>query len=168
MGIVKDFAARFVFYLTGNLCKRMLHGMSSYERDYETSMAAKEAALRKIEQINVEVDGLDERIRALETLIRADYPHKGRLVVDKDIMPAQALVNVVQPRVTQRVRGLLAAADGPLTCGEIHDRLKQLGLNLHAKSNPWALIHGICRRLVEQQFAREVGKGGRKAWVIAK
>jgi len=131
-------------------------------------MAAKEAALRRIEQINVEIDGLDARIGALETLIRADYPHKGKRVLDKGTTPVQALVNVLQPKVTERVRGLLTAANGPLTCGEIHDELKQLGLDLQPKSNPWALIHGICRRLVDQQFAREVDKGGRKAWVLAK
>lgn len=131
-------------------------------------MAAKEAALRKIEEINVEINGLDERIRALETLIRADHPHKGKQVLDKDTTPVQALVNVVKPRVTERVRGLLTAANGPLTSGEIHDRLKQLGWDLPPKSNPWALIHGICRRLVEQQRAREVDKNGRKAWVISK
>jgi hypothetical protein len=142
--------------------------MSSYEKDYEATMAAKEAALRKIDQLNVEIDGLDERIRALETLIRADYPHKGKQVLDRDTTPAQAIVNVVQPRSTERVRGLLTAASGPLTSGEIHERLKQLGLDLYPQSNPWALIHGICRRLVDQQFAREVEKDGRKAWVLAK
>lgn len=132
-------------------------------------MAAKEAALRKIEQINVEIDGLNERIRALETLIRADYPtQRGKLVLKMDATATEVQVNFMQPRVTERVRGLLMAAGGPLTCGELHERLRQSGLDLHAKSNPWALIHGICRRLVDQQFAREVDKDGRKAWVIAK
>jgi|SRR5579872_2054820 hypothetical protein len=142
--------------------------MNNYEKDYADTMAAKEAALRKVEQINVEINALDERIRALETLIRADYPHKGRLVLDQSTTVALSIVNVLQPRATDRVRGLLMATNGPLTSGEIHEKLKLLGLDIGEKANPWALIHGICRRLVDQGFAREVEKDGRKAWVLAK
>ena len=142
--------------------------MKTYEKDYEETMAAKEAALRKAEQINFEINVLDERIRALETLIRADNPHKGRLVLDQHTTVAQALVNVLQPKATDQVRGLLMATSGPLTSGEIHEKLKLLGVDIGEKANPWALIHGICRRLVDQGFAREVEKDGRKAWVLAK
>jgi len=135
--------------------------VKSYEKDYADTMAEIEAVLRKL-------DALQTRANALKTLIQADYPHKGKQVVDKDMTPAQALVNVAEPRVTERVRGILTAWGGPLTCGEIHDRLKLTGMDLHAKSNPWALIHGICRRLVDQSFAREVDKDGRKAWMLTK
>jgi hypothetical protein len=135
--------------------------MNSYEKDYEVTMASLDTLYRQIES-------LEERKRALETLIRGAYPHKGKLVLDQNTTPVQGLVNVFQPRVTERVKGLLMASAGPLTCGEIYEQLKQLGITIGAKSNPWALIHGICRRLVEQKFAREVDKDGRKAWVLAK
>jgi len=82
-------------------------------------------------------------------------------------MKARMTVAVVKPTVTERVRHLLSVVDGPLTSGEIHEKLKQLGVQLAEKANPWALIHGICRRLVDQGFAREVDKDGRKAWVLA-
>jgi len=142
--------------------------VNTYEKDYEATMAAKGAALQKIEQISTEVDALDERLHALETLIRADYPHKGKLALDKDVTPIQALVNVVQPKTTERVRGILTAAGAPLTVAEICDRLKRDGLDLGTRSNPWAFVHTICRRLVEQGFAREGQKGSRKAWIAAK
>ena len=142
--------------------------MKSYEQDYEATSTALEAALHKRDQIDIEIKSLQERIHALETLIRADYPHKGRIVIDGNTTPAQAIVNLIQPTVTERVRGLLMASKVPLTSGEINDQLARLGENLSARSNPWALIHGICRRLVDQQFAREVEKDGRKAWVLAK
>jgi hypothetical protein len=141
--------------------------MKSYEEDYERTMAAIESALHKREQLDTEIHSLEERVRALEVLIRADYPHKGRLVLDQNTTVASALVNVAQPTLTERVRGLLRASSVPLTSGEIHERLRDLGDDLSPRSNPWALIHGICRRLVDQKFAREVDKDGRKAWVIA-
>jgi hypothetical protein len=142
--------------------------MKSYEKDYEETMAALETALHKRDKIDVEIQSLGERVKALETLIRADYPHKGRHVIDQNTTPAQAIVNLIQPTVTERVRGLLIAANVPLTSAEIYEKLKQVGETLNPKTNPWALIHGICRRLVDQQFAREVEKDGRKAWVVAK
>ncbi len=131
-------------------------------------MAALDTALRKREQIDVEINRLQARAHALETLISTGYPHKGRIVLDGSTTPASAVVNLIQPTVTDRVRGLLMASSVPLTSGEINDRLRQLGEVLNQKANPWALIHGICRRLVDQNFAREVAKDGRKAWVIAK
>lgn len=133
--------------------------MKTYEKDYADTDAEIEELLHKI-------DALYTRRNALKTLIQADYPHKGRLILDQSTTPVQALVNVAEPRVTARVRGILTAYHAPLTCGEIHERLKEAGLDLHAKSNPWALIHGICRRLVDQKFAREVEKDGKKAWVV--
>ncbi|MFZ3264347.1 MAG: hypothetical protein WA172_10130 [Terriglobales bacterium] len=124
-------------------------------------MAELDALYRKI-------DSLEQRKGALEILLRDAYPHKGRHVIDENTSAAQAIVNVLQPRMTERVKGLLMASSVPLTSGDIHEQLKPLGLVLEAKSNPWALIHGICRRLVDQQFAREVDKDGRKAWIRAK
>lgn len=140
--------------------------MKSYEEDYEKTMAALESALHKREQIDDQIKSLGERMRALEVLIRADYPHKGRIVIDANTTPASAVVNLIQPTVTERVRGLLTASSIPLTSGEIYEKLKGMGENLNPKANPWALIHGICRRLVDQEFAREVDKDGRKAWVV--
>jgi hypothetical protein len=136
-----------------------------YEADYESTMTALQAAIEKREQIDAEIASLSERKEALETLIRAAYPHKGRLVLDQNISSAPARVNVIQPRVTEAVKGILMASKEPLTSAEIHERLPQFGWTMDPKANPWALIHGIGRRLVDQQFAREVDKGGRKAWV---
>ena len=127
---------------------------------------ALESALRKHSELADEINGLQARVDALSKLIETDYPHKGRLVIYRDQSPASAIVNVIQPTVTERVRGILMAANLPLTSGEINEHLKQLGQVLNPKANPWALIHGICRRLVDQGFAREVEKSGHKAWVI--
>jgi hypothetical protein len=137
--------------------------MKSYEGDHEETTAALEALLRKREQIDAEIESLQERLRALETLIRISYPDKDRLPAKVD----PAVVVVTNMKVTEKVRGLLMASNGPLTSGEIQEKLGQLGWDAKSQgSNPWALIHGICRRLVEQGFAKEVDKGGRKAWVV--
>jgi hypothetical protein len=137
--------------------------MKGYQGDYAEATAALEAALRKREQIDAEIDSLQERIRALETLIRIAYPVKDQRPTRVD----PAVVVVTDMKVTERVRGLLMAASGPLTSGDIQAELRRLGWNVKSEgSNPWALIHGICRRLVEQGFAKEVNKGGRKAWMV--
>jgi hypothetical protein len=47
-------------------------------------MTALQAAIEKREQIDAEIAALAERKEALETLIRAAYPHKGRLVLDQN------------------------------------------------------------------------------------
>jgi|SRR5579859_6825955 len=142
--------------------------MKNYEHDYEDTAAALDKALQSREQIDLEIKSLQERIQALETLIRGDYPHKGREVLTADMSPASAIVNLIQPTLTERVRGLLMASKTPLSSGEIREKLAQLGEPLREQTNPWALIHGICRRLVDQGFAREGEKDGRKAWVLAK
>jgi hypothetical protein len=137
----------------------------AYEKDYEATMTALDTAVRKRDQLDTEIASLTERKEALETLIRAAYPHKGRLILDQQTSGASAMVNVSQPKVTEAVKGILMASKEPLTSAEINERLPQFGWKLDPKANPWALIHGIGRRLVDQQFAREVDKGGRKAWV---
>ncbi|MGA8622463.1 MAG: hypothetical protein WB660_28570 [Candidatus Sulfotelmatobacter sp.] len=142
--------------------------IKTYEADYEATMTALQAAIQKRDQIDGEIASLSDRKEALETLIRAAYPHKGRLVLDENMSSVSAVANVAQPRVTEAVKGILMASKEPLTSAEIHERLPQFGWKLDPKSNPWALIHGIGRRLVDQQFAREVEKGGRKAWVRAR
>ena len=131
-------------------------------------MDALTSALHKRERIDAEIKAIQARAHALETLIGADYKHKGRIVLDQSTTKAEAIVNLILPGATEKVRGLLALKRAPLTTREIHEYLKQLDEPLSEKTNPWALIHGICRRLVEQGFAREVDKDGRKAWVIAK
>ena len=141
--------------------------MKAYEKDYEETIAALEAALHKRDDIDSRISTLQQRVHALETLIRADYPDKGKLVLRSDTTPASAMVNVVTPEITELVRRLLAYVRKPLTSGEIYERLQQDGAGLNPKANPWALIHGICRRLVDQGFAQEEDKDGRKAWVLA-
>lgn len=131
-------------------------------------MAALTTALHKREQLDAEIESLFKRKDALETLIQADYPHKGRQVLERNTTVASAIVNLIQPTVTGKIRSLLALSSVPLTSGEIHEKLKAVGEPLSEKTNPWALIHGICRRLVDQKFAREVDKDGRKAWALAK
>jgi hypothetical protein len=142
--------------------------MKSYEQDYEETMEAMQAALRKRDQIDTQIQTLQKRIEALEVLIREDYPHKRKLVLDQNTTPMQAVVNVLQPQITEMVRNLFKLTGAPLTSGEIYDKLQQFGAGLGSRSNPWALIHGICRRLVDQGFAKEVDKNGKKAWVIVK
>ena len=137
--------------------------MKDYQGDRDEAVAALEVALRKREQIDAEIDSLQERIDAFDTLIRIAYPVK-------DLRPPRvdpAVVFVTNLKVTERIRGLLMAANCPLTSGEIQAKLQQLGWDAKTEgSNPWALIHGICRRLVGQGFAKEVDKGGRKAWMV--
>jgi hypothetical protein len=143
--------------------------MPNYDKDYEATMTALTTALHKREQIDAEINALQKRAHALETLIGADYKHKGRIVIDQDTTAAGEIVNLIMPGATERIRGLLALKRVPLTSAEIRGYLNQLNEPLvNEKSNPWALIHGICRRLVEQGFAREVDKNGHKAWVVAK
>jgi hypothetical protein len=138
--------------------------MKSYEGDYKETTAALEALLRKREQIDAEIECFEERLRALETLIRISYPDKDRLPAKVD----PAVLIVTNMKVTERVRGLLMAANGPLTSGEIQEKLRLLGWDAKSQgSNPWALIHGICRRLVEQGFAKEMDKAGRKSWMVS-
>jgi hypothetical protein len=141
--------------------------MKYYEKDYEDTMSALTAALQKRDRLDEEIQRLLTRKDALEKLIESDYPYKGEYVLFEGQSPASALVNLVQPTVTQRVRGILTASKYPLTSGEINEQLKNLGEVLNERANPWALIHGICRRLVDQGFAAEVEKDGRKAWVLS-
>lgn len=131
-------------------------------------MAALEALYHKRDKLDIEIKSLEGRKDALQTLIRADWPHGDKHVLDQKTTPASAMVNLIEPTITVRVRGLLTAYREPMTSGEILEKLQSPTFKLGEKANPWALIHGICRRLVEQGFAREVGKDGRKAWVIAK
>jgi hypothetical protein len=141
--------------------------MKYYEKDYEVTSAALESALRRHAQLADEINALHSRRETLRHLIKADYPYKGRNVIYHDQSAASAIVNNIEAAVTERVRGVLMAAKFALTSGEINEHLKQLGEVLNPKANPWALIHGICRRLVDQGFAREVEKDGHKAWIIA-
>jgi hypothetical protein len=136
-----------------------------YEEDYEETMSALNAAIEHRDRLDAEISTLTERLQALETLLRKDYPHKGRLVAYQGQSPASAEVNVFKPQITPRVKGVLMAAQEPLTSAEIYEELKRFHVNLNPKGNPWALIHGICRRLVDQKFAREVVKDNRKAWI---
>src|SRR6202521_5654252 len=87
--------------------------MKSYEGDYRETTAALEALLRKREQIDAEIESFEERLRALETLIRISSPDKDRLPAKVD----PAVVVVTNMKVTERVRGLLMASNGPLTSG---------------------------------------------------
>lgn len=136
-----------------------------YEDDYEETMSALNAAIEHRDRLDAEISVLTERLQALETLIGKDYPHKGRFVVDQETSKVSAEVNVFKPQITPRVKGVLMAAQEPLTSAEIYEELKRFHVNLNPKANPWALIHGICRRLVDQKFAREVLKDSRKAWI---
>jgi hypothetical protein len=141
-------------------------------KTYEADLKATDDMLNDLHQkrdhIEAEIALLTKRRDALEVLLKADYHHKGRQVIDRNMSEASALVNVIQPRITDVVKGILMASKEPLTSSEIYEKLPQFGWTIEAKSNPWALIHGIGRRLVSQQFAKEVYKDNRKAWIRAK
>ena len=124
--------------------------------------------LRKREDLDGKIEMLSERVDALETLIRTKDRHKGKLILDQQSTPAEATVNVAQPQVTDKVRGLLAAASGPLTASEILDGLKRLGWTFGPEGQPLAFMYGIGRRLVQQGFAVRVDKNGRVAWARKK
>lgn len=140
----------------------------TYEADYRAGEDLLNQLTQKRDQIEAEISLLVKRQDALRVLIQADYPHKGRHVIDQNTSAMSALVNVIQPRITDVVKGILMASKEPLTSSEIYEKLPQFGWTIEAKNNPWALIHGIGRRLVDQQFAKEVYKDNRKAWIRAK
>lgn len=121
-------------------------------------------ALQKREALDAKIEILHKRVQALEILTETNDRHKGKPIVDQQTTAVEALVNVAKPRVTERVRGLLAAANGPLTAPEILTQLKQLGWTLNPEAQPLAFMYGIGRRLEQQGFANRVEKDGRVAW----
>lgn len=139
--------------------------MKDYEKDYLAAKETLAAALMKREKLDEEIESLHRRMSALETLIQMDDRHKGKLILDQQTNAAEADVNFTKPQVTQRVKGLLMAADGPLTSGEIVAGLKQLGWTLGKEGQPLALVFGIGRRLKDQGLADRVEKNGKIAWV---
>lgn len=139
--------------------------MKDYEKDYLATMATLAATLQKREKLDEEIESLHRRVSALETLIQMDDRHKGKFVLDQQTNPAEAAVNFTKPQVTERVKGLLMAANGPLTSGEIVAQLKQLGWTLGNEGQPLALVFGIGRRLTDQGLASRVQKNGKIAWV---
>jgi hypothetical protein len=138
--------------------------MKGYETDYQEALKALGDAMQTREKLDEKIESLHTRISALETLIQMDDRHKGKLIVDQQTTPAEANVNFVKPQVTQAVRGLLSAAKVPLTSAEIVAGLRRLGWTLGPDGQPLALVFGICRRLVDQEFAEKVDKGGKWAW----
>jgi hypothetical protein len=135
-----------------------------YEEDYEETMSALNAAIEHRDRLDAEISALSERAEALETLLRRK---DGKIMWEQGDGQSSAVVNMLKPMITPRVKGVLMAAQEPLTSAEIYEELKRFHVNLDPKGNPWALIHGICRRLVDQKFAREVIKDNRKAWIRA-
>ena len=135
--------------------------MHDYEKDRQQAIDERASLLERLEIVC-------QRIDALETLIRTNDRHKGKLVLDQMTTPAEADVNVAQPQVTESVRGLLTAANGPLTGSELLAQLKQLGWDLGPGSQALSFMYGIGRRLVQQGFATRVEKNGRMAWVRKK
>lgn len=139
--------------------------LKTYEADLRDTEKALDTLEKKRIEMEAEMEALSERKDALLTLIQAEYPHKGRLVIDQNMSDVSARVNVIQPRVTEAVKGILMASKEALTSAEIYEKLPQFGWKIEPSANPWALIHGIGRRLVAQQFAKQVYKDGRKAWI---
>ena len=111
-----------------------------------------------------EIQALNRRVEALEVLVRLGYPFQDGYVDVKTLGWAQARVAVVKPNVTQKIKQIMTAFEGPFTSGELREKLLQLGWTFTAESNPWALIHTICRNLIRQGFARQVFKGEHRAW----
>lgn len=139
--------------------------MKDYEQDLMDATARRTEMLLKREELDTKIETLSERIDALETLVRTNDRHKGRMILDQQSTPAEAMVNVAQPQVTDRVRHLLSAADGrPLTASELLAQLKQLGWTISPDGQPLSFMYGIGRRLVQQGFAVRVEKNGRVAW----
>src|ERR1035441_10609563 len=135
--------------------------MNSYEKDYRQSLANLDAALHKREDLSTEIDSLQERIHALETLLQVT----GSPIVG-DTQEGRSFVDDV-PTLTTRVRGLLTVSRNPLTTAEILHHLEAFGWNLDSSTNRWALVHGICRRLRQQERSEEerrVGKECRSRW----
>jgi hypothetical protein len=144
----------------------------SYEDDLKKALAEYEAVLVKHEQARLEMEeqhetelsSLQQRVEALETLVRLSYPYPDGHADFKTVTPAQAHVAVIKPDVTQKIRRILTVSDEALTSSDLRAKLQRVGWKLSEASNPWALIHTICRNLVRQGFARPVMKGNRKAW----
>lgn len=124
-------------------------------------------ALRQRDELDARIETLYARVNALETLIKTNDRHGGKLILDQESTVAESTVNVAQPQVTEGVRGILTAAKGqPLTASEILGHLKQLGWEFAPQGQPLAFMYGICRRLVQQGFAIRTEKDGRLAWAL--
>ncbi|HLX84410.1 MAG TPA: hypothetical protein VKR59_10970 [Terriglobales bacterium] len=136
-----------------------------YEKAWQEETKTLGDALQRREKLDAEIEAIQTRVDALEVLVQAHDRHNGRMVLDQQTTPAEAAVGVMKPRVSTAVKNLLGASNVALTSAEIVDGLKRYGHNLGPDGQPLAFVFGICRRLVEQKFAKRVEKAGKVAWI---
>jgi hypothetical protein len=137
---------------------------TSYEADYMETTREYETALRKRDALDGQLEALERRIQALETLIGDSLP-AGKRTFTQSLTNAQGLL-VWKNTLTDAISALFHIAKRPLTTGEIVDGLRQFGWDL-GQTNPWALVAGVAARLVDRGEIQLQNKGNRRAWVRA-
>lgn len=152
---------------------RYAEDLAKAQAEYTATLARHDKEREEMEERQeAEIKALDQRVEALETLIRLGYPYPDGHIETRTATAAQIHVAVQKPNLTESVRRILAASNEPLTSPEIRAKLQDTGTFRFIwrtdKGNPWAMIHSVCRNLVRKGDAREVFKGNRRAWERAK
>ena len=132
----------------------------TYREAYQKAAGELEELLKQEEQIEARILALRKTMNSLATLISQ---HDGK---DKDFQEfANAwLRETVDTSLTNDIRRILGASEESFTTSDIREELSKLGGSLAEHKNPLATINALLSRLVEQGFATETLKEGRKAW----
>lgn len=136
-----------------------------YQEDLDHAAAEMKTATQELREAEVRVMTLQKRMAALAALLALDKPEAARTVEENWLQSEEAQMWMsAPPRIADQIRRILAATGEVLTVKEIRDELRAVGMDLSKQANPAATIGSVCARLVEQEFAEELHKGGRKAW----
>lgn len=136
-----------------------------YQEDYERAAAEMKIAAEELRKAEIRVMSLQKRMAALVALIALDKPEAEHNADEKWALTkeTQAWMNT-SPRIADQIRLMLANSADAMTVKEIRAALRATGMDLSAQANPASTIGSVCGRLVEQGFAEELSKNGRKAW----
>ena len=147
--------------------------MKNYESDLTKAQTELNATIQRQEQERLameeqhqkEIGALQQRVDALEVLVRLSYPHPDYHIETRTATAQQVYVAHIKPTLTQKVRQIMTASDDAFSSAELREKLQQLGWNFGDRANPWATIHTVCRNLVRQGFAVESLRGIQKVWM---
>jgi hypothetical protein len=136
----------------------------SYLEDYELETKKLQELIAEREHLVPQILDAQRRVMALATLLdlhRDDEPMTGMDMVGAALK---------RGRLTDAVRHLLTESGQPLTTKDLVTELRRLGFPMEDHTNPAATVNSIGNRLVEQGFAVEAQRSGKKgkAWVRKK
>ena len=136
----------------------------SYLEDYELETKKLQELIAERERLVPQILDAQRRVMALATLLdlhRDDEPMTGMDMVGAALK---------RGRLTDAVRHLLTESGQPLTTKDLVTELRRLGFPMEDHTNPAATVNAIGNRLVEQGFAVEAERSGKKgkAWVRVK